>query len=205
VAATYDPERERRRLERERDRERRAAESRLKESERKAKQAYVQARKDEVAKLNNSLEIRVNELQNFLINGLAQTRQPSLTQFRRAAVVTPLQLDDLAHSAPAPQWETFAPREPGWWKRTFGQATITAELQAAKAAYQESATAHAAVEEAREHAIAVKRKEHEIAVKKIKLMSERCARSPSRRQPTRLSLTHCPTPQVRDIRCFYGR
>ena len=168
MAATYDPERERRRLERELDRERRAAEAHRKESERKAKQAYVQARKEEVAKLNNSLEIRLNELQNFLINSLARTQQPSLTQFRRAAVVPPLQLGDLANPAPAPQWETFAPREPGWWQRTFSQARIAVELQATQAAYQESASAHAAVEKEREHAIALKRKDHEIAAKKIR-------------------------------------
>lgn len=168
VATTYDPEREQRRLERERERERRAAEALRKENERKARQAYIQARKEEVVKLNNSLESRVSELQNFLVNGLARTQQPSLTWFRRTANVPPLQLGDLTHPAPAPQWEAFAPPAAGWWKRTFAQTTITAELQAAQSAYQESVTAHGAAEAAREHAVAAKRNEHEIAAKKIR-------------------------------------
>ncbi|MEV4267340.1 restriction endonuclease [Kribbella sp. NPDC049584] len=168
MAATYDPERERRRREREREREQRAAEAQRKKMEREAKQAYIQARKDEVAKLNSSLEGRVNELENFLTNGLARTQQPSLAKFRRTAAVPPLQLGDLTHPTPAPQWESFAPRTPGWWKRTFAQATITQELQAAQASYQESLTAHAAAEAARERAIAVKQREHEEAAKKIR-------------------------------------
>lgn len=166
MAPTYDPERERRRLERERERERRAAEARRKENERKAKQAYIQARKDEVAKLNSSLDAKVEELQNFLINGLPQTRKPSLVTFKRVPNVPALKLGNLSKAQPAPQWETFAPAPPGWWKRTFAQTTVAVELQAAQSSYQQAVAAHMAGERTRLDAIAAKQQKHQIALRK---------------------------------------
>jgi restriction system protein len=168
VAPTYDPERERRRLERERERERRAAEARRKENERKAKQAYVQSRKDQVAELNSSLDAKVEELQGFLVNGLPQTLQPGLARFKRVAKVSAIKLGDLSKAEPVPQWEEFAPAAPGWWKRTFAQTTVSMDLQAAQSAHQQSMAAHLAAERTRLDAVTAKQQKHEIAVRKHK-------------------------------------
>jgi hypothetical protein len=101
MPASYDPERERRRIETQLERERKAAEREQKAAEARQQAAYVLSRKAEASSANADLDRRVQSLATFLVAHLGMTQAPSLAGLRRNPSVPPLELGDLGSTTAA--------------------------------------------------------------------------------------------------------
>ena len=172
MAATYDPERERRRQEVALERERRVAERDRKAAETAQKVEYLARRKDEATRANAAIERQVEELRTFLVLGLQATHNPDLSIFHRVPKVARLDLGNLGRQVPPPTWETFAPRAPGFWRRTFSASAIQEEQDQARLAFQRALDEHAVSEAIRQRAVIEKQRQHQAAVASAKAFAE---------------------------------
>lgn len=171
--AMSEIERIRKQQEREAEKVKRLAAANAKEQERLQRQRYLDGRKAEAQHINDSLLARVRELQSFLISGLHAVAKSSLSQLHRVAVVPPLRLE-LSHvPGPAPDWKTFAPPEPSFWRRSFAAGAVARELEEAKLGFLAAGSAHASAEAEHVRLLDQKRAEHGRLVEKEKAAVER--------------------------------
>jgi restriction system protein len=173
VATTYDPDRERRRLEAERERARKAAERQRRAEESARKAAYVAGRKAEAERVNAQLEARVEELSTFLVRGLPATVKPSLSQLRRVPTLPRLSLGALAAPAPEPEWSRFAPAPANWWRRTFAAPAVDEEERRALAAYNAALHDRATREQTRQRKVEELKRHHQAECERLQEAADR--------------------------------
>ena len=153
MPTAYDPHREIRRQEAERERARKAAERARKAVEAERKAVYLNAQRDEAARINSNLAQRVELLNSFLIAGLSATAQPNLSQLRKLPRAPLLDLGNLGHPPPQPRLEDFLPPPPSFWRRNFGKAAIARDEERARIAFNAARLEHAIRESARQREV----------------------------------------------------
>lgn len=161
MPAAYDADRERRRVEAERERAKKAAERERKAAEAQRKATYLQSRKDEAARTNADLARRVEQLNSFLIAGLAATTRPDLGGLRKVPSRPRLDLGTVGQELPPPKWETFVVPPPGFWRRNFSQAAVAREQEEAQAAFDAACREHAVLATARQRQVDQKIRQNE--------------------------------------------
>lgn len=130
-----------------------------KEKERKRQQAERRAR--EAERKTTDLQRRVDELSEVLVNGLDRQAALKWSAFRKTAVIPPLDLGDLATPIREPQWNNYAPPEPGLLSQVFGgQARHERKLSAAKARFESDTAKRRAEELERQRRVVEARKQH---------------------------------------------
>jgi hypothetical protein len=116
----YDHEKWARQQAREDERRQRAEVAAEKAAERERKAAEVAAGRAEAERLSTEVTERVARLGSILPSGLDRPARVDLAALRRRDVLPPLDLRDRATAPPRPQWEDFAPAEPGTFAGLFG-------------------------------------------------------------------------------------
>lgn len=128
--------------------------SRLSGSVNSAKIATAERRTAEVTQ-------RVEELQGILVRGLSRSAYVNVVALKRTVSVPPLDLGVDKHAQPAPQWEEFAPRQPGPIGRLFGgEVRHQHLLRRAQAEFEREQSAHGQRETQRQRRVAERRQAH---------------------------------------------
>ncbi|MGH3569619.1 MAG: hypothetical protein ACRDRH_27125 [Pseudonocardia sp.] len=173
MPAAYDADRERRRAEAERERAKKTAERERKAAEAQRRAAHIQGQKDKAARTNADLARRVEQLSSFLVAGLAATSQPNLRALRKVPSRPRLELGTAGKGLPPPQWESFAPIPPGFWRRNFSQAAVTRDEEEARAAFDAARREHADLEVARQREVDQKVRQNEAQFMRAKQAADR--------------------------------
>jgi len=130
---------------REEERQRKRDEAETRRLAREQAQAQATAGSAEAERRTKLLEQRVDELNTFLVRGLASSRVVDLNERRQSPMIHAPNLRGLDQPLAPPQWSDFAPVPPGALSRVFGgnsryQLLLTQaeeEFTAAQQAHQE--------------------------------------------------------------------
>jgi restriction system protein len=147
---------------RDREQARRAAIRQAAASERERKRLYIEDRKAEAAAMVADLQARVAEMDSLLTAGLHQGLGVSFASLKHSVEMPPFDAGGLDMPIAEPQWAQFAPRPPSAVGRMFGgSARHAREEAAARDAYQQECTRHAAAEADRRQQLAERRRAYD--------------------------------------------
>jgi restriction system protein len=135
-------------------------ERRRKEEMRLQREAYLRQQLDEAARRNETAAQRIDELTHVLPAALrTPPQQLDFHRLKKAPVVVPMYLGVDASPIRAPQWEDFAPPQPGPLAGFFGgKARYERERAAAEAAMAVEVERHKAAETARQQRVVAARR-----------------------------------------------
>jgi restriction system protein len=153
-----------RQLEREAAREQaKTAAATAREQAKEAKQQYLAERSAEAAELTAAAEGKVKQLQDLLVDAVANPIRPLvLHDLRLTASIPTLDLGDDGRPGHEPRWQDFAPPEPSVLTRALGRSRHERAVAEARAAFDDARHQHAADEAARKARVAAAREHHEV-------------------------------------------
>ena len=155
-----------RRLEQEAAREQaKAAAAAAREQAKEAKQRQLADLISQAAELTAGAEVRLEQLQNLLVNAVAHpVRRDVLGSLRRTVRTITLDLGADASPRRAPRWEDFAPPEPGVLTRALGRTRHERAVAEARSAFDDARRRHTIDEAAREARVATAQQQHDAQV-----------------------------------------
>lgn len=128
--------------------------------EKERKRLYVEDQRAEVTSMVSDLQARVTELDSVLMAGIRSVPVVTFSSLKQSLTFPAFNGSGLDREAPQPQWEQFAPPPPSGPARLFGASGRHERKEAAaRAAYQQACTQHAASEADRLRRLAERRRE----------------------------------------------
>ncbi|MEU5993232.1 restriction endonuclease [Spirillospora sp. NPDC047418] len=128
--------------------------------EKERKRLYAESRSAEVAAMNESLALRLEDLDSILVSGLHTDTRFKLDRLKEKADIVPFDPGPAGIPEPAPRPEAFLPPPPTGLSRLVNGARHEEQVRQGQMNYQRACAEHAQREQARQAALGRLQHEH---------------------------------------------